>query len=79
MEDAPETALTEEQERAVEIEKNRSAFLSGANWFFWIAGLSLINSIIALFCLFTGYSATRKLRAMQAPAEPSLSAEPITP
>ena len=49
MEDAPETVLTEEQERAVEIEKYRSAFLSGANWFFWIAGLSLVNSLIILF------------------------------
>lgn len=49
MGDAPETVLTEEQERAVEIEKYRSAFLSGANWFFWIAGLSLVNSLIILF------------------------------
>jgi hypothetical protein len=49
MDDLPEIALTEEQEKAVEIEKLRSAFLSGANWFFWIAGLSLVNSLIILF------------------------------
>ena len=49
MEDAPETVLTEEQERAVEVEKYRSGFLSGANWFFWIAGLSLVNSLIVVF------------------------------
>jgi hypothetical protein len=49
MEGTPESALTEEQERAQEIEKLRSAFVSGANWFFWIAGLSLVNSLIILF------------------------------
>jgi hypothetical protein len=49
MEGAPENVLTEEQERALEIEKLRSAFLAGANWFFWIAGLSLVNSLTILF------------------------------
>jgi hypothetical protein len=49
MEGAPESTLTEEQKRALEIEKLRTAFLSGANWFFWIAGLSLVNSLIILF------------------------------
>ena len=40
----------EEQEKKV-IEENlkiQGKFKSGANWFFWIAGLSLINSIILL-------------------------------
>jgi hypothetical protein len=49
MEAIPDEALTEEQQRAQEIEKLRTAFLSGANWFFWIAGLSLVNSVIILF------------------------------
>lgn len=40
----------EEQEKK-KIEENlkiENQFKSGANWFFWIAGLSLINSIILL-------------------------------
>ena len=49
MEGIPDDALTDEQQRAQEIEKLRTAFLSGANWFFWIAGLSLVNSVILLF------------------------------
>lgn len=49
MEGTPGIAMTEEQERAQEIEKMRSAFLSGANWFFWIAGLSMVNSLIVVF------------------------------
>ena len=49
MEVAPEGVLSEEQERALEVEKLRSAFRAGANWFFWIAGLSLLNSLIILF------------------------------
>jgi hypothetical protein len=34
--------------RAEEKMKTESQFKSGANWFFWIAGLSLVNSIILL-------------------------------
>jgi hypothetical protein len=31
---------------AVEIERQRAALISGAGWFYWIAGLSLVNSFI---------------------------------
>lgn len=29
--------------------RNESAFLSSANWFFWIAGLSVLNTVLVLF------------------------------
>ncbi|MBN1473282.1 MAG: hypothetical protein JW914_01575 [Syntrophaceae bacterium] len=39
----------EEQEKQIEERlKLESAFKGGASWFFWIAGLSLINSVILL-------------------------------
>jgi hypothetical protein len=34
------------QQSTVEIEKRRAAVKNGANWFYWIAGLSLVNSVI---------------------------------
>ena len=52
MEGTPESVLTEEQKRALEIEKLRSAFLSGANWFFWIAGLSLGVQIVVFLVIY---------------------------
>jgi hypothetical protein len=46
--------MTEMQETgpaaaAVEFEKQRRTFSSGANWFYWIAGLSIVNSVVSLF------------------------------
>lgn len=35
--------------RAADDSELRHRMASGANWFYWIAGLSLINSIISLF------------------------------
>jgi len=43
------TPATPEQVAAVEFEKTRRAYSNGANWFYWIAGLSIVNSLIALF------------------------------
>ena len=38
-----------ENSKAIEEKlKTERRFKSGANWFFWIAGLSIINSIILL-------------------------------
>jgi len=42
-------ALPPEQAQAVEIIRQLRAFRNGANWFYWIAGLSVINSLIAIF------------------------------
>lgn len=45
----------ENEERAAQNEQNRidyqteATVKSGANWFYWIAGLSIINSLILLF------------------------------
>lgn len=38
-----------EIEQALLLEKNRQMIRSGGDWFFWIAGLSLVNSLIAAF------------------------------
>lgn len=44
------TATTENaQAEAVQAHQLQTQFESGANWFYWIAGLSLLNSAIALF------------------------------
>jgi len=49
MEQVPGTEWTGEEERRVAIEKWTRGWRSGANWFYWIAGLSVVNSAIALF------------------------------
>jgi hypothetical protein len=41
----PHPAATQSQEA----EKLLQAMRSGANWFYWIAGLSLLNSVIQIF------------------------------
>jgi hypothetical protein len=33
---------------AAEFAKNTRAFRNGANWFYWIAGLSIVNSLVSL-------------------------------
>jgi hypothetical protein len=38
-----------EQSPPVEFAKQAAAFKGGANWFYWIAGLSVVNSLISLF------------------------------
>jgi len=43
------TELEAEASRLAEIDKQTRAFKSGASWFFWIAGLSMVNSAIRLF------------------------------
>ncbi|MCP4560303.1 MAG: hypothetical protein GY837_07230, partial [Bosea sp.] len=46
--DAPD--LTDaEVARRLEAEKISMGFRSGANWFYWIAGLSIANSLVILF------------------------------
>jgi len=44
--DPEKQTVTETDLEVMELEKSLSA---GANWFIWIAGLSLINSLIAIF------------------------------
>ncbi len=82
MEGAPESVLTEEQERAVEIEKLRSAFRAGANWFFWIAGLSMVNSLIILFngewSFVVGLGATQVVDGIAYAAAEELDANAVT-
>lgn len=55
---------------------------SGANWFFWVAGLSLVNSIIwmsagfhafALFWMWSGFNAFRQLHAIEKALEGHLA------
>jgi hypothetical protein len=43
---APQSSLGDA--RAIELLKHARQFRSGANWFYWIAGFSLINSIVSL-------------------------------
>jgi len=42
-------AVPPEQAAAFEMAKQTGAFKNGANWFYWIAGLSVVNSVISLF------------------------------
>jgi hypothetical protein len=48
-------------------------FLLAGDW------LSLAFHGFALFCLFGGLSASRKLSALSAPAEPELTSQPVVP
>ena len=41
-----ETTIPAADDRSVELAKHVKALASGANWFYWIAGLSLVNSAI---------------------------------
>lgn len=41
--------LTDEPPNAIDEYKKVSQMKSGANWFFWIAGLSMVNSLIFIF------------------------------
>lgn len=42
--------MTEAAEAMIEERlRVRSAFLSSANWFYWIAGLSVLNTVLVLF------------------------------
>ena len=43
-----EMAVLPEQAAAFEMAKQTAAFKGGANWFYWIAGLSVVNSVISL-------------------------------
>lgn len=43
---APAAEQTAAADPRVELEKR---FKSGASWFYWVAGLSLVNSVVALF------------------------------
>lgn len=43
-----ETSEQTPAEPAQEIEKLEKTFRSGANWFYWIAGLSVVNSVMQL-------------------------------
>jgi len=43
-----ETTVPPEQAAAFEMAKQTAAFKRGANWFYWIAGLSIVNSVISL-------------------------------
>lgn len=42
-------AVPPEHPAAVEFATHTAAFKNGANWFYWIAGLSVVNSAISLF------------------------------
>ena len=44
-----EMAVPPEQSAAMEMARQTAAFKGGANWFYWIAGLSVANSLISLF------------------------------
>ncbi len=48
MTEAQESMAAGPEGAAVEIMKNLRAFKNGANWFYWIAGLSIVNSVISL-------------------------------
>jgi hypothetical protein len=43
-----EMAASPEQVAALEMARRTAAFKGGANWFYWIAGLSIVNSVISL-------------------------------
>lgn len=43
-----EMAVPPEQSAAMELARQTGAFKGGANWFYWIAGLSVVNSVISL-------------------------------
>lgn len=42
-------SLESTSEAQAEIENQSQALRSGANWFYWIAGLSIVNSLVQLF------------------------------
>ena len=44
-----EMTVPPEQSAAMEMARQTAAFKGGANWFYWIAGLSVANSLISLF------------------------------
>ncbi len=44
-----EVVVTPEEQARAEAEKYRSGYRSGASWFYWIAGLSVVNSVIHVF------------------------------
>ena len=41
-------AVPPEQAAAMEMARQTAVFKGGANWFYWIAGLSVVNSVISL-------------------------------
>lgn len=43
------SSVPPEQQAAMEFEAHRRAYSAGASWFYWIAGLSIINTLIAIF------------------------------
>lgn len=49
MDDADRIELSPEQELLLRIEQQGKALKIGANWFYWIAGLSVVNSLIQFF------------------------------
>ncbi len=49
METTEPATLAQGSDVAQELEKHTKGLKSGANWFYWIAGLSLVNSVIQLF------------------------------
>jgi hypothetical protein len=49
MTDADLPATETDRDLVFELENAEERFESGANWFFWIAGLSVVNSLIGMF------------------------------
>ena len=47
MSDQPDP-MAQQQEAATPEEQLRAALKSGANWFYWIAGLSVVNTVLEL-------------------------------
>jgi hypothetical protein len=43
------SVVSPEQRAAMEFEMQRRAYAAGAGWFYWVAGLSVANSLVALF------------------------------
>ena len=42
------SAIPPDDVAAAELARNMRAFKNGANWFYWIAGLSIVNSVVSL-------------------------------
>jgi hypothetical protein len=49
MDDNDTVELSPEQELLLQIEKQQQILKVGANWFYWIASLSVVNSLILFF------------------------------
>ena len=47
----PEVTFTTEQQQLLQIQYLKARLRNCTNWFYWIAGLSILNSVISLFGL----------------------------